>query len=275
MSLLPPGEDPGSRYGEPRLNQRARRKVGPGQQELQVFSVEEESGTLNIRCKVCEMTVYGIRNLNSHIEGKKHSQQFSSLTWELLPEGEDGDSLSLQLPEPVSLSSAPSLDTDKVSLLPEDHDLAKFLHEYRNKRALLGLEYLVELQESETDLRGTRAINYCLLCDEEWWRRDLVKHMTSPSHRLAYLDSFFPTVRRKFCRVPNLRLWEHSPKEYLETVVTTIEGRCGRLRPLLVIGREYFETEMKLIKATVENGKHFKETVGLNFRSLLDPLCGQ
>jgi hypothetical protein len=34
--------------------------------------VREEAGTLNIRCRICEMTIFGLRNFNSHIEGKKH-----------------------------------------------------------------------------------------------------------------------------------------------------------------------------------------------------------
>ena len=75
MSLCPPGEDPGTRYGDDRLNQMARKEGGP---ETDVFIVTEETGTLNIRCKVCEMTIFGVRNLNSHIAGKKHQGKFSS-----------------------------------------------------------------------------------------------------------------------------------------------------------------------------------------------------
>ena len=75
MSLCPPGDDPGSRYGDIRLNQRARQDHGP---ETEVFLVTEEAETLNIRCRVCEMTIFGVRNLNSHIAGKKHQGKFSS-----------------------------------------------------------------------------------------------------------------------------------------------------------------------------------------------------
>ena len=75
MSMCPPGEDLGTLYGDIRLNQRARQDGGPA---TDVFVVTEETGTLNIRCKVCEMTIFGVRNLNSHIAGKKHQGKFSS-----------------------------------------------------------------------------------------------------------------------------------------------------------------------------------------------------
>ena len=98
------------------------------------------------------MTVYGIRNLNSHIEGKKHKLKFSSGEWELVPEagGSADEDLSLSLPDPVAVTSAPSLQPGRVRLCEaEDTDLGKFLHEYRSGRdgrAFIGLEYLVELQ---------------------------------------------------------------------------------------------------------------------------------
>mgnify|MGYP006995578404 CR=1 FL=1 len=40
--------------------------------------VRKESGTLNIRCRICEMTIFGIRNLNSHIAGKKNEGKIST-----------------------------------------------------------------------------------------------------------------------------------------------------------------------------------------------------
>ena len=43
-----------------------------------MFLVREEGDTLKIRCQVCEMTVYGLRNLNTHIIGKKHQAKFTS-----------------------------------------------------------------------------------------------------------------------------------------------------------------------------------------------------
>ena len=77
MSDPPPGESLGARYGDPRLDLRARHLAGGGA-VTEVFRVKEEGDTISIRCQVCEMTVYGLRNLNQHISNKKHQAKFSS-----------------------------------------------------------------------------------------------------------------------------------------------------------------------------------------------------
>ena len=91
--------------------------------------MKEEQGTLNIRCNICEMTVFGIRlvqfaynvviddtsirNLAAHISGKKHSGKIANKEWILVEErdimlekknqgaGEEQEE-ALQLPEPVA-----------------------------------------------------------------------------------------------------------------------------------------------------------------------------
>ena len=77
MTDRPPVDDPGSKYGDSRLGQKARHLTGGGGVR-DVFLVKEEGDTLNIRCQVCEMTVFGLRNVNTHIIGKKHQAKFSS-----------------------------------------------------------------------------------------------------------------------------------------------------------------------------------------------------
>ena len=44
----------------------------------EMFLVKEEGDTLNIRCQVCEMTLFGLKNFNNHINGKKHQAKFTS-----------------------------------------------------------------------------------------------------------------------------------------------------------------------------------------------------
>ena len=84
------------------------------------LQVKEEQGTLNIRCNICEMTVFGIRlarfngdsylkwirNLAAHISGRKHSGKISNKEWILVEktqdQGEEEQEESLQLPEPVA-----------------------------------------------------------------------------------------------------------------------------------------------------------------------------
>ena len=56
MSDPPPGESLGARYGDPRLDQRARHLTGGGA-VMEVFRVREEGDTLNIRCQVSGVMV--------------------------------------------------------------------------------------------------------------------------------------------------------------------------------------------------------------------------
>jgi hypothetical protein len=69
--------DLGSRYGDLRLNARV---VDPRGQPLNVFSDSEENGNLTFRCHVCAVEVQGKKNIDSHIEGRKHAQNLESFT---------------------------------------------------------------------------------------------------------------------------------------------------------------------------------------------------
>ena len=55
MSSPPPGESLGARYGDARLDQKARHLTGGGA-VMEVFRVREEGDTLNIRCQVSGVT---------------------------------------------------------------------------------------------------------------------------------------------------------------------------------------------------------------------------
>jgi len=282
MSMCPPGEDLGTLYGDIRLNQRARQDGGPA---TDVFVVTEETGTLNIRCKVCEMTIFGVRNLNSHIAGKKHQGKFSSKTWVLVDDSEESEP-SFSLPEPVSaVSTSKPLSTSSradpktaVEVVPDPEvDKSKVFHSSDGpvqkvlegtKDAVIGVEYLIEIRED--GYRSNPAV-LCLLCSKELECSSVRGHLTSATHRLLYLECFFPIVRRKFAKVPNLSFWERSTFDFLESIVSRIEARLGRLQPWTVQGRHFLEMEMESIRKMVENGSHFKETVGLNFRTIPDP----
>jgi len=279
MSLCPPGDDPGSRYGDIRLNQRARQDHGP---ETEVFLVTEEAETLNIRCRVCEMTIFGVRNLNSHIAGKKHQGKFSSKTWQMVDDSDNSEPV-FTLPEPVSAvnqgqaggsqgghtsaqeTGGGGLDKTKV-FHSSDGPVQKSLDSI--KEAVIGVEYLVEIRE---DGYRSNPVVICMLCSKELVSSSVGGHITSPTHRLAYLECFFPIVRRKFAKVPNLNSWEGPTFDFLESIVSRIEARLGRLKALTVQGRHFLEMEMGAIREMVEKGTHFKEAVGLNFRTIPDP----
>ena len=48
---------------------------------------------------------------------------------------------------------------------------------------------------------------------------EMVQHLLSASHRLRYLECFFPIVRRKFAKVPNIKHWKPQAFDFLESVV--------------------------------------------------------
>ena len=103
----------------------------------------------------------------------------------------------------------------------------------------------------------------------------------------------------KLVQVANLRLWQAASFEFLQSVVGRIESKCGRLNPWAVDGRGPITTHLKQVpkssilktrkfirdnpeklnhspwsykvRDTVEAGAHFKETTGLNFRTIPDP----
>jgi hypothetical protein len=40
----------------------------------------EERGVLNFKCELCDVTVFGKKNMDSHIEGKKHLSKVATVT---------------------------------------------------------------------------------------------------------------------------------------------------------------------------------------------------
>lgn len=172
----------------------------------------------------------------------------------------------LELPEPVAaVVAAPRL----VAPAGQDSPVQRALDQHRGA-ALLGLEYLVEVREQE---HGQWPVARCLLCHKEVALANLVGHVTSASHRLAYLEAFFPIVRRKFLRVANLKFWQNETFEFLGTVVSRIETKCGRLGAWVVEGRGPVTRELAQVEAAVEAGVHFRETAGLNFRTIPCPFA--
>ena len=110
---------------------------------------------------------------------------------------------------------------DPKKLYQADHDsyLMKYLD--NAKEAVIGLEYLLEVRGDGT---RTNPTVICLLCNKESHAHSIMGHVYSPSHRLRYLQSFFPIARQKFAKVPNLGVWEKSTFEHLDSVVTRISA---------------------------------------------------
>ncbi len=54
---------------------------------------------------------------------------------------------------------------------------------------------------------------------------EVIQHLLSASHRLRYLECFFPSVRRKFAKVPNIKFWKPAAFDFLESVVAREDGQ--------------------------------------------------
>jgi hypothetical protein len=58
---------------------------------------------------------------------------------------------------------------------------------------------------------------------------EVIQHLLSASHRLRYLECFFPSVRRKFAKVPNIKFWKPAAFDFLESVVAREDGQTDIL----------------------------------------------
>ena len=67
--------DLGTQFNEPQLN----RKIQDPQsgEERSLFTLDLSEGTAKFCCSVCQITVIGIKTLQSHILGKKHKNKVS------------------------------------------------------------------------------------------------------------------------------------------------------------------------------------------------------
>ena len=100
---------------------------------------------------------------------------------------------------------------------------------------------------------------------------EVKSHLISPSHRLRYLESFFPTVRVKFAKVPNIKHWQTPAFDFLESVCLRIETKFGRQKVITVQGTEYFTQNLPAFQALAELSRHFTEDDTLNFKTIPDP----
>ena len=183
---------------------------------------------------------------------------------------DQGEVEVFSLPDPVSavspVKAVSSVDPSKLFLCDGEGGVARYMKGV--KEPVIGLEYLVEVREEGY---RTNPKTLCLLCSKDTQASSMVGHVLSASHRLKYLESFFPIAARKFAKVPNLGVWQKATFNHLESVIARIETKLGRLKPWIVVGTHFLNIEMEAIRATVEAGQHFKEAVGLNFRTIPDP----
>ena len=70
--------DLGALFNDPSLNEKyIDKETG---EPKPYFTHKEERGCVYIKCHICDLQVVGKRNLDTHIEGKKHRNKASSYT---------------------------------------------------------------------------------------------------------------------------------------------------------------------------------------------------
>ncbi len=150
------------------------------------YTYKEERGCIYIRCNICNLQVIGKRNLDTHLEGKKHRNKAGSVVMaskilfrisliilfsydpfqfpgkDLLPPGEE--------------PAAPLLPTEPV--------IFQILDKFK-EAPLIGLEYVVEIIHGPS----VDPSYECLLCNTRFDSSGVVSDVVSASHRLKYLVS--------------------------------------------------------------------------------------
>jgi len=240
-------QDLGSMFNEPTLNQRVvDNRLG---EERAVFRSWDNQGITQLECTVCNITVNGMKTMQSHMNGKKHLVRLEEFT--VIEGRSDCD--------PVKAM---------VDMVPERSILSRLLEKYM-VGPVIGLEYVVEVLVGRADPEYK-----CALCRISSSIFDLMEHLISAQHRLAYMDKFFPQASRKFLSVPNKALWTVSTFEFLDTVVNRIESKFARAQPRVVASIVVWDKEKFKIADEIEQGKHARECPGFSFENLQDPFQG-
>jgi hypothetical protein len=235
--------DLGTRYNDLRLNQRVLDQRG---QPLNVFGDSEESGVLTFRCNLCAVSVQGKRNIDSHIEGKKHLARIDCYV----------------AMDPIE----PTPPGEEQSATPAEPIVMRLLNAFHDA-PVIGAEFVVEIVRG----RDLPPAYHCALCDTNFDASGLVSDLISAKHRLEYLRSYFPIASKMFSKVPNTNVWERPTFDFLESVAMRIEEKGGRMVPKVVAGEDVFRTRYQDIKDDIEDGNHVSESDELNFANLPDP----
>ena len=137
----------------------------------------------------------------------------------------------------------PTADTPSRSLLAELVSL------FRGS-AVVGLEYVVEVRLSQTD-----EVLKCTLCSVDCDLPNIMSHLLSSEHRLAYLARHAPTAARRLGG-REVTSWRPRSFQILEDVVGRIVGRFGTGQPVVVNGLLSWEREEVNILRRIERADH-------------------
>lgn len=129
---------------------------------------------------------------------------------------------------------------------------------------MIGLEYLVEMQEYDSEPRY-----HCVLCDKMGDPRTIVIHITSSTHRMKYFDKHYPSLMKELGELRYDKEARVAVIKILEEVASAVEKYHGRSAPVVLQEHHYKAERMRYMKQIIE-GKHFSEFVGPSFVQLVD-----
>jgi len=232
--------DLGSEFNDDRLNQMVKKKNDPHAEYISVIQKIVTYDVLHLKCQVCNISVYGKKNLDTHLDGKRHLISMADYS----------------VSAPLAPRPSPTLSSSVVSQL---------VKRYRSA-ALVGLEYVAEVLVDRADVEY-----HCLLCDTSSTPNNLMYHLLSVKHRLKYLNIYFKVVGKKFGRVRNVDFWEESSLDLLDTVTSRIEEKYGRGEPTVVASPTIFHNQIAKIRQQMKDARHIRESIDFNFKTLPDP----
>ena len=94
---------------------------------------------------------------------------------------------------------------------------------------LLGLEFLIEIVKAPENSRY-----YCSLCSLDLHVTELILHLTSLNHNLAFIKKFFPVAWERFSVIPDFKTWHKIDFQCLDLIIEKINDVHGRKRPIIV-----------------------------------------
>ena len=116
--------------------------------------------------------------------------------------------------------------------------------------AVLGLEYVVEVKLSSSDETFS-----CTLCSVESDLPNVMSHLISSKHRLAFLARHFPSVSRRLSAQP-VSHWTINTFRQVDTIVAKIVDRFGLGTPTVVNNLLVWEREKENIIRRIDSLDH-------------------
>ena len=124
--------------------------------------------------------------------------------------------------------------------------------------AVLGLEYVLEVKLSKCD-----ETLKCALCTVDSDLTNILGHLLSTSHRVAFLVKHFPSVARRFQELEvnmevnmEVNRWSLESLRLLDTVAGRIVSRFGLGQPTVVSSLLSWERDRVNILRSLERADH-------------------